>query len=755
MTRFLLLFTLLLSLPLTSFAAVLVVNSDLDNTIAGNSAVTLREAIIAAETDSSTDLGDTGSGIDVIDLTGLSGDIDLGAALPLIESTIVIIGPGDAELSITGGGTDGIFFINGGELSLSGVSVNGGNSTGGRGGDANVDGAGGGGAGLGGAIMINQGQANLFRSSFSDNLSFGGRGGNTLGSGATSFGGTGGGGFSGNGGDDTGGGISFGSGGGDGGPFGNPGGAGGTVNGNNGGDGMDGSGGGGGGSTAATRGGTGGFAAGGGGAGSSPFGAGPAGAGGFGGGGGGGTVDSAANGVVATGATGGAFAGSGGNGTLSGFGGAGGGGAGLGGAVFVRDGASLTAWDTEFTGNGAFSGDEGLAFAAGGADGNEGQGKGGALFISDAATSVTGMLTFSGNTATNANSSPDDNNDRYGMTQQGQFIWLEFTLDEILVSENSGIIQVPMLVTTSDGAATESVVDLTVQSRDIDTSAGLDYSVVVESVSIPMGTSDGTVQSIPVTILTDMDSETDELFRLEVSSVSEALLSSRFSQQIRILDGASPDVRVSKTAGSALVAPGAILDYTIVLTNEGNVDIDNVHVEDSLPATLLNASWTCVAGFNASCSASGSGDIDDMASLPSGSMVTYLLTATVSPTATQDIINTVTATLPFALVDATPADNTATEITTIDILFADGFESVLRVDVTGSKSYRYQPGESVVGSSPVTIMLLEDTDHASVHHIQRVDLQGRRLIRLVTVTGDGIVISDWATVPDNGVTIEF
>src|SRR5262245_35712603 len=48
--------------------AVLRVNSLLDNTISGNGLVTLREAIIAANNDTTTDLGETGSGADTIRL---------------------------------------------------------------------------------------------------------------------------------------------------------------------------------------------------------------------------------------------------------------------------------------------------------------------------------------------------------------------------------------------------------------------------------------------------------------------------------------------------------------------------------------------------------------------------------------------------------------------------------------------------------------------------------------------------------------
>ena len=47
--------------------AVLTVNSPLDNTTSGNGLVTLREAIVAANADGTTDLGQQGSGADTIE----------------------------------------------------------------------------------------------------------------------------------------------------------------------------------------------------------------------------------------------------------------------------------------------------------------------------------------------------------------------------------------------------------------------------------------------------------------------------------------------------------------------------------------------------------------------------------------------------------------------------------------------------------------------------------------------------------------
>ncbi len=63
-------------------AATITVNSTDDNTTGGDGLVTLREAVAAANADSSTDLGEIGSGADTIvfDAALAGGTIELSAA---------------------------------------------------------------------------------------------------------------------------------------------------------------------------------------------------------------------------------------------------------------------------------------------------------------------------------------------------------------------------------------------------------------------------------------------------------------------------------------------------------------------------------------------------------------------------------------------------------------------------------------------------------------------------------------------------
>src|SRR4051794_21303355 len=93
--------------------AVLTVNSLTDTSVAADGLVTLREAIIASNTDTPTDLNDVGSGADTIQFAaGLTGTITLAGATQLeITDSVTINGPGATNLSINGAALSRIFNI--------------------------------------------------------------------------------------------------------------------------------------------------------------------------------------------------------------------------------------------------------------------------------------------------------------------------------------------------------------------------------------------------------------------------------------------------------------------------------------------------------------------------------------------------------------------------------------------------------------------------------------------------------------------
>ncbi|MFO0825891.1 MAG: choice-of-anchor Q domain-containing protein [Gemmataceae bacterium] len=383
--------------------ATITVTSLADNvTVDGQ--VTLREAIKAAETNTSVDGSIPGSGADTIVFApNLSGNIDLllkdanttfGPTGLVITTGVTIDGlanfTGANTIAIRraeGAGNMRLFAVDaGGSLTLKGVTLSNGKAVGGDGGGTGSvsRGGGGGGAGLGGAVFVDAlGALTVTQSTITGNSAIGGKGGvGAVGTGYT--GGAGGGGLGGNGSNATGM-ATYGAnavGGSGGGP--NPGTGGGVT----------------------AAGGNGGFGGGGGGGGTGyvtyyngtyyyyPGGAG--GNGGFGGGGGSRGYYAPGGGA---GTSNGGFGGGGGftnyGGGAGGFGGgsssttnsSGGGGAGMGGAIF-SNGGPVTITNSTIFNNTAKGGDGGAA--------NAGQGLGGGVFNRNGTLTILNS-TISGN----------------------------------------------------------------------------------------------------------------------------------------------------------------------------------------------------------------------------------------------------------------------------------------------------------------------------------------------------------------------
>jgi uncharacterized repeat protein (TIGR01451 family) len=135
------------------------------------------------------------------------------------------------------------------------------------------------------------------------------------------------------------------------------------------------------------------------------------------------------------------------------------------------------------------------------------------------------------------------------------------------------------------------------------------------------------------------------------------------------------DVSVTKTDGLATAVPGQAIAYTITVSNGGPRPVSGVSVSDPVPGSLLSPAWTCVASGGASCTASGSGSINDAINLPVGSIATYTLSGTLS-TGPAGLSNTATAALPAGYADPLAANNSATDT---DILLC-GNETALVPD---------------------------------------------------------------------------
>jgi len=127
----------------------------------------------------------------------------------------------------------------------------------------------------------------------------------------------------------------------------------------------------------------------------------------------------------------------------------------------------------------------------------------------------------------------------------------------------------------------------------------------------------------------------------------------------------SADLSITKTDGVVTATPGGSVTYTITASNAGTDFVTGATVADTFPAALT-ATWTCVGAGGGTCTASGSGNINDTTVvLPSGGSVTYTVSATIAAAATGTLSNTATVAPPAGAVDPTPANNSATDTDTL------------------------------------------------------------------------------------------
>lgn len=95
-----------------------------------------------------------------------------------------------------------------------------------------------------------------------------------------------------------------------------------------------------------------------------------------------------------------------------------------------------------------------------------------------------------------------------------------------------------------------------------------------------------------------------------------------------------PQVSFTKTANVANASPGGTVRYTLTLRNTGAVAANGTVVSDPLPTGAASMSWTCSASGTSCPAASGSGALSQtIASLPTGAIVTYTVTAILSNSA--------------------------------------------------------------------------------------------------------------------------
>jgi uncharacterized repeat protein (TIGR01451 family) len=142
------------------------------------------------------------------------------------------------------------------------------------------------------------------------------------------------------------------------------------------------------------------------------------------------------------------------------------------------------------------------------------------------------------------------------------------------------------------------------------------------------------------------------------------------------------DLSITKTDGATTAPIGGNVTYTITASNAGPNPVSGATVADTFPASLT-CTWTCSGTGGGTCTASGSGAINNnTVNLPVGASVTYLAQCAVAANASGSLTNTATVTTPAGVADPTPGNNSATDTDTlifasdVSVLLNDGHNYV-------------------------------------------------------------------------------
>jgi len=163
------------------------------------------------------------------------------------------------------------------------------------------------------------------------------------------------------------------------------------------------------------------------------------------------------------------------------------------------------------------------------------------------------------------------------------------------------------------------------------------------------------------------------------------------------------DLSITNTDGKTTYTAGTTNTYTVVATNNGPTDVTGARVIYALP-TGVTGTWTAVFSTGSTGTANGTGAISEPVNLPSGSTVTYTITASIAGNVTANpLTTTATITAPAGTTDPTPANNTATDTDTpnptadLSITNTDG-----KATYTAGTTNTYTVVASNSGTSDVT-----------------------------------------------------
>ncbi len=135
--------------------------------------------------------------------------------------------------------------------------------------------------------------------------------------------------------------------------------------------------------------------------------------------------------------------------------------------------------------------------------------------------------------------------------------------------------------------------------------------------------------------------------------------------------GADLKVTITDSLGSSSYTAGGTITYTVVVSNNGPLNVTGATFTDVAPSQIDSWTVTCVSDPGALCTPGpitrGPGgnititDSVDIPAIPAGKKVTYTILANISASASGVLSNSVQITPPDGVPDPIPANNTATD----------------------------------------------------------------------------------------------
>ena len=158
------------------------------------------------------------------------------------------------------------------------------------------------------------------------------------------------------------------------------------------------------------------------------------------------------------------------------------------------------------------------------------------------------------------------------------------------------------------------------------------------------------------------------------------------------------DLAITKTDGRTTYVPGAVITYTLEVTNAGPSTASGFSVSDAVPPALTGVTATCVVQGLGSCGSPGPAgnnvSFTNATLAPGGgNALSIAITGTVSPATTGPLANTATVTAGAGTTEANLANNSATDTDSQ----GTGLANLAITKTNGQSSY--------VAGAPVTYTL--------------------------------------------------